>query len=86
MMILDCPWCGKRPETEFHCGAEAAPPRPRNPEQLSDEAWVDWLTNRRNPRGPMQERWWHQRGCGLWFTIRRDTATHEVLTPEDGAA
>ena len=86
MMILTCPWCGPRPETEFHCGAEAVAPRPRDPDALDDDACIDWLTNRRNPRGPMQERWWHLRGCGSWFTVTRDTATHELLPPTDGAA
>ena len=81
MLIIPCPWCGARPETEFFCGAEAVEPRPRDPARFDDAAWVDWLTNRVNPRGPIRERWWHQRGCGLWFTITRDTATHEI--PED---
>ena len=85
MLIIECPWCGLRPETEFHCGAEAVSPRPSRPEDLDDGAWIAWLTNRRNPRGPMEERWWHLRGCGVWFTVTRDTATHEFLPPRGGA-
>ncbi len=83
MLIIDCPWCGARPETEFFCGGEATPPRPR-PDLLDDAAWIDWLTNRTNPRGPVAERWWHQRGCGLWFQITRHTVTHDILEPGEG--
>ena len=78
MLVLPCPWCGDRPEGEFVCAGEALPVRPADPSAMTDQEWVDQLCLRQNRRGPHLERWWHYRGCGTWFTIRRDTATHEL--------
>lgn len=78
MLLIDCPWCGPRPEGEFACLGEATPARP-DPTGLSDEAWAAYLTDRVNARGLHRERWWHQRSCGRIFAIRRDTVSHAVL-------
>jgi heterotetrameric sarcosine oxidase delta subunit len=56
--------------------------RPRDPDQLSDQEWVEYLTVPQNPIGPVEERWWHVRGCGKWLTITRDTLTHEITDHE----
>ena len=86
MLLIPCPWCGERPETEFHCDGEAKEPRPQDPAALSDADWVEYLCLSDNPRGPLDEAWWHARGCGTWFTLRRDTRTHKILSgpEEDG--
>ena len=77
MMQLRCPWCGPRPETEFHCGGTSGIARP--PLDCDDTTWATYLFVRDNPKGPHDERWRHTFGCGLWFNVRRDTTTHEVL-------
>ena len=38
MLLIPCPWCGEREETEFRCGGEAHILRPRDPAALSDDA------------------------------------------------
>lgn len=87
MLLIPCPWCGDRSESEFHCGGELKAPRPEDPAAMSVADWTGYLTLRDNPRGPMTEVWWHARGCGAWFALRRDTATHEILPdPEGGGA
>lgn len=78
MMIIPCPWCGDRPEGEFVCMGEATPPRPADPNAMTDQEWTDWLILRQNVRGPHLERWWHAKGCGSWLTLRRDTVTHAI--------
>jgi sarcosine oxidase, subunit delta len=76
MMLLHCPWCGPRPETEFHCGGTTAIVRP--PLDCSDETWGRYLFFRANPKGAHHERWRHGYGCGMWFNLMRDTVTHEL--------
>lgn len=98
MLLITCPWCGPRAESEFHCGGEADIARPPETEKLSDEAWGDYLFMRKNPRGVHREQWVHNQGCRRWFMAERDTVTYEFLSyskfgektdsiaPKEGAA
>jgi heterotetrameric sarcosine oxidase delta subunit len=79
MLLIPCPWCGAREETEFHYGGQAGIAHPADPERLSDEEWADFLFMRDNPRGPFHERWMHAAGCRRWFNAVRDTATYGFL-------
>jgi len=76
MMRLECPFCGVRDETEFRYGGEAdiSPP----PGDATDPQWADYLFFRDNRKGVHAEQWCHARGCGQWFRILRDTATHRL--------
>ncbi len=76
MLQIACPHCGPRDETEFECGGENQLHRPGL--DVSDEGWADYLFFRRNPRGASKERWRHAFGCGSWFSVTRDTLTHEI--------
>ena len=78
MLLIPCPWCGPRDETEFSCGGEAHIARPKEPAALSDAAWADYLFSRRNTKGQYHERWVHTDGCRRWFNVERDTRTHEI--------
>ncbi|MGH8224124.1 MAG: sarcosine oxidase subunit delta [Woeseiaceae bacterium] len=78
MLLIDCPWCGKRPELEFSYGGQAHLARPRRPSDLSDQQWAEYLYMRNNPRGPHAERWRHARGCGRFFNVLRDTTTDRI--------
>ena len=79
MLLIECPYCGKREESEFHQGGEAHIVRPKNSEKLSDEEWADYLFMRKNTKGLFLERWVHRHGCRRWFNMARDTVTHEIL-------
>ncbi len=79
MLLIDCPWCGKRHETEFHYGGEAHIVRPENPEELNDAEWADFLFMRTNTKGVFKERWSHSSGCRRWFNVVRDTVSHKIL-------
>ena len=78
MILIPCPWCGDRDETEFSYGGQAGVPYPADPAALSDEEWARYLFFRANPRGPHAERWVHTHGCRRWFELTRDTVTHEI--------
>lgn len=75
MLLIDCPYCGERPETEFRCGGEAHIARPLRPADVSDEDWGRYLYFRTNPKGVHAERWMHASGCGRWFNALRNTVT-----------
>ncbi len=79
MLLINCPWCGPREETEFQCGGQSHIQRPSRAHDVSDETWVTYLFMRENTRGIHRERWVHRFGCRQWFNIARDTSTHRVL-------
>ena len=79
MLLIPCPWCGPRDETEFSYGGEAHIARPKQPHLLSDEAWADYLYMRANPKGRLAERWVHSAGCRRWFNLVRDTLSHRIV-------
>jgi sarcosine oxidase, subunit delta len=79
MLLIACPWCGARPENEFHYGGEAHIARPHDPSALDETAWADFLYMRSNPKGRHAERWRHIHGCGRFFNCIRDTVSDRVL-------
>jgi len=78
MLLIQCPFCGERAETEFSYGGEAGISRPLDPDALSDTQWADYLFMRTNPKGPHKELWNHSQGCRRWFGVARDTLTYEI--------
>ena len=79
MLKISCPFCGPRNEVEFAHGGPLKDRRPEDASPLEDQAWIEYLTVPQNPLGPVEERWWHVRGCGSWFTITRDTRSHDIV-------
>ena len=101
MLLIPCPHCGSRDETEFHYGGQAHVAYPENPHELTDRAWAEFLFYRDNTKGALAERWLHSTGCRQWFNMLRDTVTYEIravyptgasrpggptLTPDSGTA
>ena len=78
MLLIECPFCGARAQTEFAFGRQTAIARPQPAEAVDDRAWAEYLFFRDNPKGDHYERWCHRLGCGLWFNVLRDTLTHEI--------
>ena len=78
MMQIPCIHCGLRDESEFTCGGTSHLARP--PLDQSDASWGEYLFFRDNPKGRHLERWRHSYGCARWFTLARNTQTHEVLS------
>lgn len=78
MLLIECPWCGARAESDFSYGGEAGIKRPQDPDALSDADWADYLFYRSNPRGAYRELWNHALGCRRWFIVERDTVTYAI--------
>jgi sarcosine oxidase, subunit delta len=79
VLLIPCPWCGRRDEVEFRCGGEANIVRPPDPDAVSDAEWAAYLYLRANPKGVLAERWVHNHGCRRWFNLLRDTVTHRIV-------
>ena len=85
MLIINCPYCGPRPELEFAYGGQAHIARPADPSAVGADAWAEFLYLRNNTRGLHAERWRHVRGCARFFNAVRDTTTdHFVVTYRSG--
>lgn len=78
MILLDCPNCGPRNVQEFRYGGEYNP-RPKDPLNVPDAQWTDYVYMRDNKLGVQKEWWYHRSGCGLWFLAERHTKSNEVL-------
>lgn len=78
MLLIKCPWCGQRDESEFSYAGEAHIARPLDTENLSDEAWADYLFMRKNTKGLHREQWLHAAGCRRYFNLERDTVTYRI--------
>jgi sarcosine oxidase, subunit delta len=78
MLLIPCPYCGERDETEFTYGGEAHIVRPKDPEALSDAEWAGYVFLRPNSKGILLERWVHAHGCRRWFNVARDTLTYQI--------
>lgn len=79
MLVIPCPYCGDREETEFHHGGEAHIERPKDPDTLTDAEWAEYVFMRDNPKGLLLERWVHEAGCRRWFNMARNTATNQII-------
>ena len=78
MFIIKCPYCGERDHSEFSYGGEAHLVRPKQPTELSDDQWAEYLFMRKNIKGLQYERWNHSHGCRRWFNVARDTSNDKI--------
>ena len=79
MLIIDCPYCGPRDQSEFSNGGEAHVKRPDGSADIGDREWGEYVFIRANPKGIFYERWVHSHGCRKWFNAVRDTSTDTIL-------
>ncbi|MGY6271572.1 sarcosine oxidase subunit delta [Achromobacter denitrificans] len=77
MLLIECPWCGLRAESEFAYGGQADIARPLDTDKLTDQEWGDYLFMRKNTRGLHDEQWNHAQGCRRWFNAKRDTVSYQ---------
>lgn len=75
MLLIPCPNCGKRDQTEFDYGGRAVD----FPELNAPAAdWHQVIHLRENPRAVIEEFWYHAGGCECWFKLNRDLVTHAI--------
>jgi sarcosine oxidase subunit delta len=78
-MLIPCPICGLRDQSEFTYGGDATPVRP-NMISTEVERWAAYVYDRSNPRGGHEELWHHVHGCRSWLFVERNTETHDVFS------
>ena len=78
MLLIECPFCGERDESEFSYAGEAHIARPLETQKLSDAEWADYLFMRKNPKGLHREQWLHAAGCRRYFNAERDTVSYRI--------
>ena len=76
VLLIPCPFCGPRAQSEFTYGGDATLARP-SPDAPAD-AWFAFVYQRENPKGLHEEWWQHSAGCRSWLRVRRDTRTHDI--------
>ena len=79
MLLINCPYCGERDQSEFTNGGEAHVARPKDPDQVNDREWSEYVFIRANPKGIYYERWVHTKKKKKWFNAVRNTSTDEIL-------
>ncbi|WP_456386921.1 sarcosine oxidase subunit delta [Profundibacter sp.] len=87
-MRIKCPLCGERDRREFYYQGDAIALQ-RPDADAGADAWDDYLHNRDNIAGVINDLWHHESGCGAWLVVTRNTNTHEVLATRlasDGAS
>jgi sarcosine oxidase, subunit delta len=78
MLLISCPWCGRRNADEFgYVGEFVARP---DPQLTTPEEWRGYLYLRDNRADWVTERWFHRLGCRRYITVRRHRASNWVAS------
>ena len=87
MLLIDCPWCGPRDETEFHYGGQAHVAYPADPHgaQPTRSGPTTCSSACQPEGGDSPSAGAIPAGCRRWFNAVRDTVTHE-FSPSTGSA
>ena len=79
MLLIPCPHCGPRNQSDLRLLGEAVP-RP-NPNTATRAEWGAYLYLRDNPADWVTETWYCRSGCRQYFTVERHQATNEFRNP-----
>lgn len=78
MLLIPCPHCGERDETEFaHGGAVRHMPALDGQSDAGD--WHKALHLRDRVEGPRAEYWYHHAGCERWIALTRHMRSHRFV-------
>jgi sarcosine oxidase subunit delta len=75
MLLIPCPNCGARDESEFDYGGPAIA-FPALEASTSD--WHQALHAGDATGERIDEHWYHSGGCECWIRISRNSVTHEI--------
>ncbi len=78
-MRIECPHCGERDLREFYYQGDATLAK-RPAADAGEDAWDHYVHLRKNPAGVTSELWCHERGCGAWIVVERNTTTHAITS------
>ena len=77
MLLIPCPYCGERDESEFSYGGGSRD----YPSLGEDHSINDWFQSVYFPKldqNTLSEYWYHNAGCEQWFELKRDLVTHKI--------
>ncbi len=83
MLLINCPHCGERDQSEFSYGGRYAK-YPALDSTASIEKWHRAIHLHHSSQNLIREYWYHECGCEQWIEIDRDVDSHE-MTPVSGA-
>jgi sarcosine oxidase subunit delta len=75
VLLIPCPNCGPRDESEFDYGGRAIA-LPRLDASLDD--WHQALHLGADSERRIDEHWYHAAGCECWIRVSRDLFSHEI--------
>jgi len=87
MLLIDCPYCGERPEPEFVYGGQAHIVRPAQAGgKCLRKQWADYLYRRGQHPACARRALRHTHGCGALFSMRcaNTTTDHFLATYKVG--
>ena len=77
MLLIPCPHCGPRAQTEYVYERTMDSVVPLDAEP---NAAMETLFTRTNPRGVDEELWRHTYGCRAWLVVTRHRVTNELTS------
>lgn len=80
-MLISCPYCGPRDVSEFTYQGDGNRARP-DPASTDQAAWDEYVYDRLNPAGDLNEIWQHSGGCRSHLRVVRNTVTHKIASVE----
>ncbi|MFT5115187.1 MAG: heterotetrameric sarcosine oxidase delta subunit [Parasphingorhabdus sp.] len=79
MLLIPCPHCGERDESEFDYGGRATD----FPElQANQSVWYRAIHLSDVNEVIVNEVWFHAAGCECWIEVQRNIRTHEFQSLE----
>jgi sarcosine oxidase subunit delta len=84
LILVPCPWCGRRNSQEFRYVGEAKA-RP-DPASTTPDEWRAYLYLKANPADWVIETWFHRSGCRRYLSVERHTVTNVIRSSDKPAA
>ena len=77
MLLIPCPYCGERDESEFSYGGSSRD-YPTLDEDHSIDDWYKSVYLPKLDQNTLREYWYHNAGCEQWVEVKRNLFTHEI--------
>jgi len=78
MLLIPCPHCGERDESEFDYGGRALALPALD---ASGDEWHQALHLGNDSEDCVDEYWYHAGGCECWIRLRRSLSNHAFVEP-----
>lgn len=83
MLLIPCPHCGERDESEFDYGGRALDLPSL---AAATDAWHAALHLGNDAQDCANEYWYHFAGCERWIRLRRNLVSHEFIGADAGVS